>query len=82
MFNLNELAQVEDILQRSPSLTPYEVQMAMCELRDQGSCYVRDQGQIESHEGQRRAARGIDHRAGGRAHGRGDHAPAGCHGRL
>ena len=26
MFNLNELAQVEDILQRSPSLTPYEVQ--------------------------------------------------------
>ena len=47
MFNLNELAQVEDILQRSPSLTPYEVQMAMCELRDQGSCYVRDQGQIE-----------------------------------
>ena len=44
MFNFNELAQVEDILQRSPSLTPYEVQMAMCELRDQGSCYVRDQG--------------------------------------
>ena len=47
MFNLNELAQVEDILQRSPSLTAYEVQMAICELRDQGSCYVRDQGQIE-----------------------------------
>lgn len=47
MFNFSELAQVEDILQRSPSLTPYEVQMAMCELRAQGSCYVRDQGQIE-----------------------------------
>lgn len=47
MFNFNELAQVEDILQRSSSLTPYEVQLAMCDLRDQGSCYVRDQGQIE-----------------------------------